>query len=160
MEVVAIIVLKNRTRAIGVLIDLMGSQIMDATSYYNYRAQRAADFFKLHVVMDEETRVIILVTPSDRYCHDSEAFWSYFFPELGRLARVIGFKTRMYQPTRHTPLIRPIRKLRRGLLLYLVSSLASGDEFRGGALWLLIGGCVVCRGFVDTLMLGGPRGDV
>jgi len=78
----AIIVLKNGTRKIGVLIDSTDFQMIDATSYYNYRAQRAADFFKLHVVMDEETRVIILATPSDRYCHDSEPFWSYFLPEL------------------------------------------------------------------------------
>ncbi|MHA1590214.1 MAG: transposase [Candidatus Njordarchaeales archaeon] len=94
IEAVTIIILKNRTRELGVLIDSTGFQIMDATSYYNYRAQRAADFFKLHVVMDEEMRVIILATPSDRYCHDSEPFWSYFLPELERLSKVFGFRIR------------------------------------------------------------------
>ncbi|RLG80827.1 MAG: hypothetical protein DRO40_10615 [Thermoprotei archaeon] len=91
---IVIIVLKNGTRKIGVLIDSTDFQIMDTTSYYNYRAQKAADFFKLHVVMDEETRVIILATPSDRYCHDSEPFWSYFLPELERLSKIFGFKIR------------------------------------------------------------------
>jgi len=53
---------------------------------------RAADFFKLHVIMDEETRVIILATPSDRYCHDSKPLWNYFLPELEGLSKVFGFK--------------------------------------------------------------------
>ena len=93
IEAIALVVLRNRERReLGILIDSTGFQIMDATSYYNYRAQRAADFFKLHVVMDEETRVIILATPSDRYCHDSEPFWNYFLPELERLAKTFGFR--------------------------------------------------------------------
>ena len=52
------------------------------------------NFFKLHAVMDGETRVIILATLSDRYCHDSEPFWSYFLPELERLSKVFGFRIR------------------------------------------------------------------
>ncbi len=67
---------------------------MDASSYYNYKAQRAADFFKLHVMMDEATRVIILATPSGRYCHDRKPFWNYSLPELDRLPKVFGFKIR------------------------------------------------------------------
>jgi len=67
---------------------------MDATSYYNYRAQRAAGFFELHVIMGEETRVVILATPSDGYCHNSEPFRNYFLPRLERLAKSFGFGIR------------------------------------------------------------------
>ena len=64
---------------------------MDAISYYNYRPQRAADFLKLYIVMDE-IRVLILTTPSDRCCHDSELLWNYFLLELEILAKVLWFQ--------------------------------------------------------------------
>jgi len=45
---------------------------------------------------------------------------------------ISGFAT--YQLTRRMPLIGPIKRLRRGLMLYQLSSLASRGEFQGGAL--------------------------
>jgi len=92
IEVSAILVLKRGREEKIILVDSTGFQIMDASSYYNYRAQKAADFFKLHVVMDLETKVIILATPSDRYYHDINPMRQYFIKELRRLADMFGFK--------------------------------------------------------------------
>jgi len=78
-----------------ILVDSTGFQIMDASSYYNYRAQKAADFFKLHVVMDLETKVIILATPNDRYYHDINPMRHYFIDELAKLAKMFGLKIKV-----------------------------------------------------------------
>ena len=67
---------------------------MDASSY-NHRAQRAADFFKLHVAMDLAMRAIILATPSDRYYHDSNPLKLYFIDELAKLSGELGFRIKV-----------------------------------------------------------------
>ena len=80
---------------------------------------------------------------------------NYFLPEPKRFAKIFGIKIRyvsadsLYASNRAYKEVRErfnaissIRPCRRG-------------EFRGEALWLPIGGCVICRGFVDSLMLGG-----
>ncbi|MGQ4893855.1 MAG: transposase [Candidatus Njordarchaeia archaeon] len=61
-------------------------------SYYLWRAQRSADFFKLHVVMDLRTGVILLATPSDRYHHDIQPLRKYCLRELKRLCRRFGLR--------------------------------------------------------------------
>ena len=91
----AIIIKLNNAKERIILIDSTGFQIMDASSYYNYRAQKAADFFKLHVVMDLATKAIILATPSDRYYHDLNPLKLYFIDELAKLARELGFKIKV-----------------------------------------------------------------
>lgn len=92
----AIILIKlNKALKRVILIDSTGFQITDASSYYNHRAQKAADFFKLHVVMDMATRAIILATPSDRYYHDSNPLKLYFIKELAKLARELGFRVKV-----------------------------------------------------------------
>ena len=91
----AIIIRLSNTKERIILIDSTGFQIMDASSYYNHRAQKAADFFKLHVVMDLATRAIILATPSDRYYHDSNPLKSYFIDELAKLSRELGFRIKV-----------------------------------------------------------------
>ena len=78
-----------------ILIDSTGFQIMDASSYYNYRAQKTADFFKLHVTMDLATKAIVLAAPSDRYYHDSNPLKLYFIDELARLSRELGFRIKI-----------------------------------------------------------------
>ncbi len=96
IELSAVIIIKlegGKERV--VLIDSTGFQIMDASSYYNYRAQGAADFFKLHVVMDLATKAIGLATPSDRYYHDSKPLKLYFIDELAKLSRKPGFKIKI-----------------------------------------------------------------
>ena len=77
------------------LVDSTGFQIMDASTYYNYRAQRSADFFKLHVVMDRNTKVVVLATPSDRYYHDVNPMRYYFIDELAKLAVNLGFEIKI-----------------------------------------------------------------
>ncbi|MHA1664910.1 MAG: transposase [Candidatus Njordarchaeales archaeon] len=74
-----------------VLIDSTGFQIVDASSYYLWHAQRSADFFKLHVVMNLRTGAILLATPSDRYYHDLKPLRKYFLRELKRLCRRFCF---------------------------------------------------------------------
>ncbi len=91
----AILIKLDRGDERVILIDSTGFQIMDASSYYNYRAQRVADFFKLHVVMDLATRTIVLATPSDRYYHDSKPLKLYFIDELAKLSRKLSFKIKI-----------------------------------------------------------------
>lgn len=79
-------------RELHIAVDSTGLQIKDSSSYYQERAQKKADFFKLHVVMDLETRTILLATPSDRYYHDINPFRLYFLPVLRLLADEFGFK--------------------------------------------------------------------
>ena len=93
IEAVAVITLKlDDDNSRVVLIDSTGFQIMDASSYYLWRAQRSADFFKLHVVMDLRTGAILLATPSDRYYHDIKPLRKYFLRELKRLCRRFSFR--------------------------------------------------------------------
>ena len=58
------------------------------------RAQRKADFAKLHVVMDFGTRVIVVATPTDRYVHDVQPMRRYFVKRLRKMARMLGFRIR------------------------------------------------------------------
>ncbi len=78
-----------------ILVDSTGFQIMDASAYYRERSQRKADFFKLHVAMDMETRTIMVSTPSDRYLHDINPFKDYFISRLAELAEEFDFKVKV-----------------------------------------------------------------
>ena len=60
---------------------------MDVAGYYRRRVQKAIGFFKLHVVIDVDTRVIMLVMLNDRYYYDIEPLKSYFIPELARIVK-------------------------------------------------------------------------
>ena len=120
IEAIAIIVPKNRMRELGILIDSTGFQIM-------------------HVVMDEETRVIILATLSDRYCNDSEPLWNYFLPELEKIAKVFGFMIRYVSADSAYASNGAYKEVKESPNAIPVSRPVSGEEFRGGASWLLIG---------------------
>lgn len=78
-----------------ILIDSTGFQIMDASSYYMNRAQRKADFAKLHVAMDMETKAIIVATPTDRYVHDIKPLKNYFIKRLKKMAKMLGFRIKV-----------------------------------------------------------------
>jgi len=129
--------------------------MMDVTSYYNYRAQRVADFFKLHVVMDEETGIIILATLSDRYCNDSEPLWNYFLPELERLSKVFGFKIRYVSADSAYASNRAYKEVKEGLnaMLGIKPCRRRGVSRRGlvVAYWRMRG----LPWFRGILMLGG-----
>jgi len=73
-----------------IMVDSTGFQIMDASSYYQDRAQRKADFAKLHVAMDLETKAIMVMTPTDRYVHDLKPFLDYFIERLRQLSEALG----------------------------------------------------------------------
>ena len=79
-------------RPIVILIDSTGFQIMDASSYYLNRAQRKADFAKLHVAMDMGTKAMLVATPTDRYVHDIKPFKNYFVKGIKRMAKMLGFR--------------------------------------------------------------------
>ena len=94
VEITASIVLKHGglKDARVMLVDSTGFQVMDASAYYMDRAQRKADFAKLHVVMDLDTRVIVVATPTDRYVHDVQPMRKYFVKRLRKIARMLGFR--------------------------------------------------------------------
>ena len=73
-----------------ILVDSTGFQITDASSYYQDRAQKKADFAKLHVAMDLETKAIMIMTPTDRYVHDLKPFLDYFIKRLRQLSEALG----------------------------------------------------------------------
>ena len=81
-------------RELHIAVDSTGLQIKDSSSYYQERAQKKADFFKLHVMMDIQTKTILFATPSDRYYHDINPFKLYFLPALRLLAKEFGFKVK------------------------------------------------------------------
>ena len=92
-EITAAIVLKysGLDKPKVMLVDSTGFQVMDASAYYINRSQRKADFAKLHVVMDLDTRVIVIATPTDRYIHDIQPMRKYFIKRLRKLAKILGF---------------------------------------------------------------------
>ncbi len=94
VEITAMIVLKhgNLEAEKVMLVDSTGFQVMDASTYYMNRAQRKADFAKLHVVMDLDTKVIVVATPTDRYVHDVQPMRRYFVKRLRKIARMLGFR--------------------------------------------------------------------